>query len=73
MSLSIAPGHIGEIRALVKTGDINLQERRETFERMRGLKTICTDEQLIRAIAATDDDDDDLFCDNVMLAEKEPA
>jgi hypothetical protein len=71
MSLKIAEGHLEEIKALVREGDVDLAERRRAFAAKSGRSTTLDDENLIRAIAATDDDDDDLFVKNVLEAEKE--
>lgn len=70
-ALKIADGYINEIKALIETGDVDLAERRKAFKLKEGRDTTLTDDNLIRAIAATDDDDDDLFCDNVKIAETE--
>lgn len=67
----VNPEHLSDIKALISTGEVSLSERRETFKRIRGRETKLNDEQLIKAIAATDDDDDDLFCTNVGLVEDE--
>lgn len=61
--------HVEEIRALIASGDVSLEERRRTFLRLTGRETAIDDEKLIQAVAATDDDDDELFVDNVKKIE----
>lgn len=68
---AINPAHIQEIKDLVEDGDVNLAERRETFKKIVERPTTLNDEQLIKAIAATDDDDDELFVQNVKAVELE--
>jgi hypothetical protein len=69
--LQIAEGHVEEIKALLDSGDITFEEYRAKYEKIKGTATTLTDENLIRAIAATDDDDDELFVRNVEIAEAE--
>ena len=65
--------HMDEIRALVSSGDIDLQDEREKFKRIIGRYTSLTNDQLIEAIALTDDTDDDLFVKNVIIIEERNA
>lgn len=69
MGLLVNPEHISEIKALIQTGDVDLTERRAAFKAHMKRETKLTDDNLIRAIAATDDDDEELFCQNVIAAE----
>lgn len=71
MGLNVADDTIKEMKDLIDAGDLSLEERRKTFEKIKGRATTLSDEQLIKAIAATDDDDDDLFCTNVCIVEDE--
>ena len=61
--------HVDEIKMLISSGDVSLQERRTVFRKLTGRDTILTDDRLIEAVAATDDDDDELFVANVMKHE----
>ena len=69
--MNVSEQHVQEIKALIESGDIDIAERRSVFHATEGRSTTLTDEQLIRAIAATDDDDDDLFVNNVKALEQE--
>lgn len=70
---SVNPELIQDIRELIKTGDLSLTERREAFKRIAGRDTQLNDEQLIAAIAATEDDDDNLFVTQVKATEEVTA
>lgn len=74
MSLDVLkenPQYVDEIKAVIDSGDVSLTERRTVFAKMAGRTTKLTDDQLIRAIAATNDDDDELFMQNVIEVETE--
>lgn len=61
--------HVDEIKNLIASGDVSLQERKETFRKLTGRDTTLPNDRLIEAIAATDDDDDELFVANVLKHE----
>jgi hypothetical protein len=56
--------HVEEIKALIQSGDVSLDEYRGKYKTKTGQTCSLTDAQLILAIAETDDDDDDLFVFN---------
>lgn len=62
---------IDEMKGLIETGDLDLAERRDTFTKIEGRPTTLDEDHLVKAIAATEDDDDELFCTNVKLMENE--
>lgn len=71
--MKVTQEDINAIQQLIATGDVVLSDSRAVFRDVYKRDTTLTDEQLIVAIAATDDDDPDLFCDNVLQMEGEIA
>lgn len=49
---------IDDIRGLVISGDVNLEEYKDYYLQIVGKPTILTDEQLIEMVAESEDDDD---------------
>lgn len=70
MGLKIAQGVYDEAKALVAGGDIDLNERRRTYQTMRGRATSLDDDKLMVA-SMTEDNDDELFVAAVETIEAE--
>lgn len=65
MTLEELKRGVSELTELVKTGDLDLEERRATYKEISNAETFLDDALLIEAVALTNDDDDDLFVINV--------
>lgn len=64
---------IDAIKALIASGDVDLDDSRAIFKHETGRDTILNDELLIEAIAETDDDDVGMFVANVQRLETDVA
>lgn len=58
---TVSQTQIDEIKQLVESGDVSLDEYKTKYKTVTGNECQLSDEQLIEAIAMTDDDDDHLF------------
>lgn len=68
--VKVTDSAIAEIKSLIESGDVSLDEYRAKFKHQMQRDTALNDDQLIRAIAATDDDDDVLFAANAAAIEQ---
>jgi len=67
----VSPEMVAQIKDLIDSGDVDLDERRAAFKAYEGRDMELSKDDLILAIAATDDDDEDLFVGNVKALEDE--
>lgn len=65
----VSKEQIEDMRALVGSGDIVLDNTRRMFKTLRNRGTDLSDEDLLRAHAATDDDDNEELCNNIEAVE----
>jgi hypothetical protein len=62
---------MADIQALIDSGDLKLEEVKNTFVSQVNRSTTLDDEGIKAACAATDDDDDDLLVKNMLLIEQQ--
>jgi len=65
----ISKEQIEEMRQLVNSGDLDLDERKTVFKQHVGRMPNLDEEDLLKACAMTEDDDDELFIKNALKIE----
>jgi len=69
--LQVSQTTIDEIKDLVASGDVKLEERRAVFRKAQERETTLPDHKLLVAVAATEDDDDTEFVTHVLEVEED--